>query len=293
MREAMIEHREDLARKGLTEALRLRKHHNFALNEAVCPYDLAEKLGVRVYFDDSMPSMEGAYVNDEPPKIIVTSLRSIGRMAYSCAHEIGHNVFGHAGHVNQAPENPEKIKWSREEFLAEVFAGFLLMPSIAVRHGFSQRGWSCGNCTPKQVFVVAGWLGVGYTTLVNHMCHSLKRITITKAKELCKVPVKTIKRDMVGKEWRENVFWVDRHWIGRPIDVQVGDIIIAQEGFGLEGNVAEPVSVGTVRQAFKGVRPGIGRLSADDGSWAAFVRVSRREYKGWGRYRHLEDPEHE
>jgi len=289
----MMERRKDLARKGLTEALRLRQHHKMELHEALCPYDLADKLGVRVYFDDSMPSMEAAYFSDEPPKIIVTSLRPFGRMAYSCAHEIGHHVFGHGIHVDQKLENPEKIELSREEFLAEVFAGFLLMPNLAVRHGFSKRGWSYVDCMPKQVFVVAGWLGVGYTALVNHMCHSLGLITFGKAKELSKVPVKTTKRDLVGEELRENVFWVDRHWIGRPIDVQVGDIIIAEEGLGLEGNVAEPVSVETAKQTFKGVRPGIGRLSAADGSWAAFLRVSRREYKGWGRYRHLEDPEHE
>jgi hypothetical protein len=259
----------------------------------VCPYDLAEKLGVRVYFDDSMPSMEGAYVNATAAKIIVTSLRPIGRMAYSCAHEIGHHAFGHGSHIDEIMEKPDKAKKNPEEFLAEVFAGFLLMPNLAVRHGFSRRGWSYNDCMPKQVFVVAGWLGVGYTTLVNHMCHSLRLITLSKAKELCRVPVKTTKRELTGEEFRENVFWVDRHWTGRPVDVQVGDIIIAEEGLGLEGNVAEPVSVETAKRAFKGVRPGIGRLSAADGSWAAFLRISRREYQGWGRYRHLEDPEHE
>ena len=125
------------------------------------------------------------------------------------------------------------------------------------------------------------------------MCHSLKLITSARAKELCKVPIERIKKELVGKQFQNDVFWVSRPWVGRPIDVHVGDIIVAEEGLGLEGNVAELVSVETAKQTFKGVRPGIGRLSATDGSWAAFLRVSRREYKGWGRYRHLEDPERE
>lgn len=284
--------RKDLARNGLIEALRLRQAHKVELHEAVCPYDLTEKMGIKVYFDNSMPSMEAAYIDDTPPKIIVTSLRPTGRMAYSCAHELGHHVFGHGSHIDEIMENPDRIKHSDQEFLAEVFAGFLLMPKLAVSYGFSRRQWSCHDCTPKQVFVVSGWLGVGYSALVNHMCHSLKMISLEKAKRLCKVPVKRIKRELIGKELKYNLFWVDQYWIGRPIDIQVGDVIIVEESFRFEGNAAEPTSLGLAMKSFVGIRPGIGRLY-DDGSWATFVRVSRQEYKGWSRYRHLENTENE
>lgn len=289
----MMERRKHLARQGLTEALRLRQQYHIKLNEALCPYDLAEKLGIKVYFDNSMPSMEAAYINSKPSKIIVTSLRPIGRMAYSCAHEIGHHVFGHGSHIDEVKEQTQKTKKSSEEFLAEVFAGFLLMPKLAVNYGFSQRKWSCHDCTPKQVFIIAGWLGVGYTTLVTHMCHTLKLITTTKAKELCKVLPGRIKKELVGKQFQKNVFWIDRLWVGRPIDVCVGDLIITGKTLEFEGHIAEPIPLRLAEHAFLALHPGIGRLQTHDGSWSMFVRVSRKEYKGWGRYRHLEDPEHE
>jgi hypothetical protein len=72
----------DLARLGLTEALHVRSLHDVKLYESICPYDLAEKVGIRVYFD-AMPSMEGAYINDEPPRIILSALRPPGRTSYT------------------------------------------------------------------------------------------------------------------------------------------------------------------------------------------------------------------
>jgi len=284
--------RNDLARIGLTEALHIRTAHNIKLYEPICPYDLAEKLDIRVYFD-AMPSMEGAYINDEPPRIILSALRPSGRAAYTCAHEIGHHVFNHGSRIDELFENPDKIQQNRDEFLADVFAGFLLMPKLAVSYGFSQRKWSINDFTPEQAFVVAGWLGVGYTTLINHICYSFRLISSDKAKELCKVPLKKIKRNLIGQEVQENIFLVDRYWVGRPIDIQVGDLIIFQEDVILDRKVVKSMSVSSKKREFQGLHPGIGRFYNNDDSWSAFVRVSRKEYTGQARFRHLEDPEHE
>jgi len=276
----------------LTEALRIRSAQKIELYEPICPYDLAEKLDIRVYFD-AMPSMEGAYINDEPPRIILSALRPAGRTSYNCAHEIGHHVFNHGSRIDEIFENPDKIQQNREEFLADVFAGFLLMPKLAVSYGFSQRKWSINDFTPEQAFVVAGWLGVGYTTLINHICYSFRLISSDKAKELCKVPLKKIKRNLIGQEVQENIFLVDRYWVGRPIDIQVGDIVVFQEDVFLDEKMFNSMLVSSEKREFKGLHPGIGRFYNNDGSWSAFVRVSRKEYKGQARFRHLEDPEHE
>ena len=284
--------RNDLARVGLTEALHIRTAHNIKLYEPICPYDLAEKLDIRVYFD-AMPSMEGAYINDEPPRIILSALRPSGRAAYTCAHEIGHHVFNHGSRIDELFENPDKIQQNRDEFLADVFAGFLLMPKLAVSYGFSQRKWSINDFTPEQAFVVAGWLGVGYTTLINHICYSFRLISSDKAKELCKVPLKKIKRNLFGRDIEENVLLVDRYWIGRPIDIQVGDTVVFQEDIILDEKIYNPMSVSSEKREFQGLHPGITRFYNSDRSWSAFVRVSRKEYTGQARFRHLEDPEHE
>lgn len=282
----------DLARLSLTEALHIRAAHNINLYEPICPYDLAEKMGIRVYFD-AMPSMEGAYINDEPPRIILSALRPAGRTSYTCSHEIGHHVFNHGSRIDELFENPIKTQKSHDEFLADVFAGFLLMPKLAVSYGFSQRKWSINDFTPQQAFIVAGWLGVGYTTLINHICYSLRLISSNKAKELCKVPLKKIKRNLFGRDIKENVLLVDRYWVGRPIDIQVGDIVVFQEKVILDEKLFNPMLVLSEKCEFVGLRPGIGCFYNNDGSWSAFVRVSRKEYTGQARFRHLEDPEHE
>lgn len=78
----------ELARKAVYEALRLRKQQDLQLWQAICIYDLAEELGLRVYFD-AIPSMEGMYMNGSPPRIILSSLRPTGRMVYTCIMRSG------------------------------------------------------------------------------------------------------------------------------------------------------------------------------------------------------------
>jgi len=284
--------RDDLARLGLTEALKVRSDNKIKLHESICPYDLAEHIGIKVYLD-ALPSTEGAYFNIEPPRIIISALRPAGRLSYTCAHEIGHHIFNHGTRADELFDNPDIIRQNREEFLADVFAGFLLMPKLAVSYGFSQRRWSINDFTPDQAFIVAGWLGVGYTTLINHISYSLRLIRSDIAKELCKTPLKRIKRNIFGRDIKENILLVDRYWIGRPIDIQIGDLIIFQENVILDEKMFNPMSVLLEKREFRGLHPGIGRFYKDDGSWSAFVRVSRKEYTGQARFRHLEDPEHE
>jgi hypothetical protein len=41
----------------------------------------------------------------------------------------------------------------------------------------------------------------------------------------------------------------------------------------------------------RAVRPGLSRVLRPSANWACFLRVSRRQYVGLARYRHLEDPD--
>src|SRR5437764_415744 len=63
-----------------------------------------------------------------------------------------------------------------DEYAANAFAGFLLMPKIGVRRAFVTRGWAISNPQPEQAFVVACHFGVGYLTLVNHLAYGLRAI---------------------------------------------------------------------------------------------------------------------
>lgn len=284
-----------LARNAATEALRVRRRHGLQLWQAICVYDLAEqKLGLKVYFD-AIPSMEGMYMDGSPPRIILSSVRPQGRMVYTCAHEIGHYIFGHGARVDDVGEAADgSTRWvEREEYLAECFAGFLLMPKVAVSHGFARRKWDISECTPEQLYVVAGWLGVGYTTLIGHMSRSLKAVPSERARQLAKIPLKRIRASIFGEEVEAHVVVVDQHWFGRPIDVQVGDLILFRHRIEFEGNCIEPMCSFQRERIYQAVCPGIGRCFGSGREWAEFVRVSRKEYVGQCRYRHLEDPEYE
>ncbi len=280
----------ELARSAVNEALRLRRSQGLKLWQAICIYELAEKkLGLKVRFD-AIPSMEGMYMNDSPPIIILSSLRPAGRMVYTCAHEIGHHIFGHGLHVDEKLEDYSIERLEADEYLVECFAGFLLMPKLAVSHGFAKRGWSISECTPEQLYIVAGWLGVGYTTLIRHMCSSLNMIVPRHAEKLAKIPLRKVRKGILNHEVADHLVVVDLKWFGRPIDIQVGDLILFEHDVGFEGTCIEPVRHLTLGGLFKAISPGIGRCYSKEVEWAEFVRVSRKEYVGQCQYRHLEEP---
>jgi len=284
-----MKQRIELARQAAVEALGLRRSQGLHFWQAICVYDLAEKLGLSVYFD-AIPSMEGMYMNGSLPRIILSSLRPAGRMVYTCAHEIGHHIFGHGAHVDQELGDYSIERLEEDEYLVECFAGFLLMPKIAVSHGFAKRGWDISVCTPEQLYIVAGWLGVGYTTLAMHMSRSLKVLRSRHSESLAKVPLRKIRASILGSESQDHLVVVDQEWFGRPIDVQVGDLILFEHDVIIEESCIEPVESSEIRGEFRAVCPGIGRCYSKEVEWAEFVRVSRKEYIGQCRYRHLEEP---
>src|SRR5438874_13211824 len=106
--------------------------------------------------------MEGTYLKSDPPRILISALRPLFRRVFNCAHELGHHVFGHGSTIDELQEDgQEKPAFEPNEFLVNAFAGFLLMPPLAVRRAFTLRGWRPETATPEQCFIVACSLGVG------------------------------------------------------------------------------------------------------------------------------------
>ncbi len=232
-------------------------------------------------------------MNLSPPTIILSALRPAGRMAYTCAHEIGHYILGHGARVDEELEDIDIGRLNAEEYTAECFAGFLLMPKIAVSHGFAGRGWDITEYMPEHFYTVSGWLGVGYTTLIRHMSSSLKILPSRHVEGLVKVPLRKIRRSILKQESKDHLVVVDEEWFGRPIDIQVGDMVLFEHDIVFEGNCIEPVRYSTPKSVYKAVLPGIGRCYSKEAEWAEFVRVSRKEYVGQYQYRHLEEPKDE
>ena len=279
--------RRAMARQAMAAALRTRRSVGYGLDHAVCVYDLAEKLGVEVRFID-LPSTEGMYSSASAPTIIVSSLRPPGRRAFTCAHELGHHYRRDGVEIDELVEQWDKPRFDPKEFMADCFAGALLMPKLAVSKAFAVRGWSMEECTPEQVFMVAGYFGVGYTTLVHHLRSALQVLPDARAKALLKVSPRKAQSLLLGWQTPQTVVAVDAHWTGRAVDVEAGDLIFVRGRAKSEGSCVEPSSDVEHGRLFRAASPGIGRLEAGT-TWSAFVRVSRRYYVGRALYRHWEE----
>lgn len=284
--------RRKLAQHATSSALRLRRDAGYSLQDAICVYDLAEKLGIEVRFFD-VASMEGMYSNSPKPHVIISSLRPSGRQAFTCAHEVAHHRFGHGIHIDEIADSRSRgPKRDPQEFVADCFAGILLMPKLAVENAFRSRGWHPSNCTPAQIYALSSWFGVGYTTIINHMRWGLGIMSDEKRNELLRISVKQIKKSFLGREVSENLAIVDNNWISRPIDLCTDDFMLASRETRLEGSSVEYVSDISGTKLFRAIRPGISRIEEGSG-WSSFVRVSRKEYIGRSIYRHMENVDDE
>jgi Zn-dependent peptidase ImmA (M78 family) len=294
LRSLTSERRTELARQALRAAIRLRMQLDVPSAAALCVFDAAEKLEVELRFVD-IPSMEGMYVKnsgpDLKPIILVSGLRPAGRQATTAGHELGHHIFGHGTRIDQyvagSDENSAPPSGNEEEVLANAFAGFFLMPKAAVEHGFKVRGYVPAAATPQQIYAVAGWLGVGYGTLIHHMRSSLDLLSEEKAKALLSIQPKRIRHELFGAALSTDCFIVDEAWSGRPVDMQRGDVALLKDPVAIEGDCLD-LSGETPdgRHIVKALTTGIGRIIGH--SWAVFARVRPREFVGRSIFRHLE-----
>jgi Zn-dependent peptidase ImmA (M78 family) len=271
-------------------ALRTRRAVGCAFLDSLCPYDAADHLGIDLWFMD-LPGSEGVFEKAATSVIVVSSMRPAGRRAFTCAHELGHFVFGHGTSYDQLINQPlETQAADAEEFLADRFASFFLMPKTAVANGFVRRGWDIKACTPIQVYTLASWLGVGYTTLIFHLERGIRLISNAQARLLLPIAPKRIRAEILPASVESDLYIVDTHWTGRAVDAQVGDFMLLPAGTTFLGNCVQQQGEHAGQMVFSGSVPGLGQFRHPSG-WASFVRISRRGFIGRGKYRHLEDPD--
>ena len=279
--------RRPLARQAISAAMRTRKAGGLNLDQAICVYDLAERLGIEIRFLD-LPSFEGMYCGSANPAIIISSLRPSGRRAYKCGHELGHHVLGHGVRIDELVDQKEQRRFDPHEFMADCFAGALLMPKMAVMRALVRRGWIIEECTPAQAYAISCYFGVGYATLIHHMHRALQIISSERAKSFMKVKPRQAQALLLGWETNQPVQVVDTAWDGRPVDVEVGDLFFVFADACSEGKYIELVSTTESGRLFRATNPGIGRLANNDW-WTLFVRVSRRDFVGRSICRHWEE----
>lgn len=271
---------------AVAKALQARKRLGIALEEAVSPLDAAEKLGVEVRLAD-LPSMEGMYVSGGRPTIILSSLRPFGRRNFTCAHELGHHAFGHGEQFDElTSDRSYRRATDSKEFQADTFAAFFLMPKSALENGMLRRQLKYDTLDPIAVYGLANWLGVGYSTLVNHMVNGIGTISRATGDRLLRSAPRDIRQQLIGTpSAAQQVILADQHWRGRSIDCEVGDLIRVPENCCYEGALAASPIVGFVQVQ----SVGISRIVYEEAGWSAFVRASLKNYKGRACFRFEEE----
>lgn len=289
----MIETKE-LARSAYGKAGQIRRLAGVSPAASICVVDFVHDRDVEIRFQN-ISSMEGFYYNDgvARPLILVSSCRPRGRQAFNAAHEYGHHVFGHGSCVDEVVDSASKRQPQPNEFLADCFAGYLLMPKLAVSAAFACRGWKLGECTPEEVFVVSGYMGVGYTTLIAHMRYSLKIISQQHFLKLKSVTPKKLKHDFTGGNQPCEVILLDKHWGNKAVDLCVGDCLLVPEDTSIHGTCLDFEMQTPSGLVFRAAKQGLDRALNEAEDWASHVRITRTHYEGLSQYRHFPEIDNE
>ena len=274
---------------AVREAMRVRARLGIEPTSSVCPLDMAISLGIVVRLH-AFPSLEGIYSPGAKPTIILSTERPRGRMRHTCAHELGHHLFGHGTRVDEYGID-EQRRWNSEEFVADRFATGLLMPKLAVAAAAKRRGWNAASLSPKQAFVLAQEFGVGYTNFVAHLERTLKVMNSRTAEALRRGgrKLRCLRRAVAGFDVGHDVFVGDEHWGARPIDIETGDIVVVPANAMFSGHCAQ-----VEREPMPhlcGITAGEGQLKLRTRQSAIRVRVSRRGFTGLAKYRHMDEPD--
>ena len=223
------------------------------------------------------------------PTVLLSSLRPLTRRTFTCAHELGHHVFGHGSTIDELRDDVESGTFSPNEFLADIFAGFILMPAQGVKRAFSTRGLAATTATPEQIYKVASSFGVGYETILGHLEYSLRYINAPRANILRKSRLPQIRERILDFATKSPLVIADRHHALGTLDAEVGTLVLLPQGAATDSGHIEPFKDTPNGTVFRAMRPGLARVSLRSGNWGAIVRVSRKDYADLAKYRHLEE----
>ncbi|MBI1247129.1 ImmA/IrrE family metallo-endopeptidase [bacterium] len=284
--------RTSLGRIAMHNALQLRRTLSVPRESPVNAFDVANALGVEVRFVDR-PSLEGMFFRGPNPKVLLPSWthRPTGRIYFSCAHELGHFRLGHGTHVDEYIEGMRGHgPKSDNEFSADTFATSLLMPRQAVLTQFTKRGWEVTSAGSVQLYMVAGELGVGFSTLLKHLRYGLKLTDEKWLTSNLRAKPKEIRQDVIGETNSKRLVIVDEKRANIPIDIEVGDEIAVPRDLVVKGN-STVVEVGhnSSFSRWTGTCSGISEILIN--GLRHHVRIARPGFCGMLKYRFLEDPE--
>ena len=284
--------RRRIAQAAIAKSLdvRARRKLNLDTRMALDIYEVCHALGISVRFVGI--SMEGMYVQN-PRQILISALRPYQRRAFTCAHELGHHLFGHGSTIDELVERAgDRWRANPDELLVQLFAGFLLMPVLGVRRAFAARGWDVRSADPGDFLTVASSFGVSYQALVTHLASSLDMLPAERARALGRIPLPKVRETLIGARSDRHLVVVDHLWSLPTVDVEVGTDILLPPGSEIaDGDevLARIERVGQ-RGLFRATTPGACKIDCPGRGQMVtrIVRVARFQYVGLSQYRFLD-----
>ena len=264
-------------------ALSARQRFGFALDSPCDVYELISKYGLTLRFTN-ISTLDGLYLNDGLlGSINISALRPSGHQHFTAAHELGHFLLGHGAHLDEKIEDMESN--STEEAMADTFARHLLMPKRAVLRGFRNLGTTLPTATPEQYYAVASWLGVGYTTLIQHARWTLGLINSAQLHQLTlKTPQQIKRRQVPSISWtgRKELWPLAGWWNGANVHLQIGDVVT--------GLASPPLDYFDIGDSCA-IATSVGQISATIfGGATVNLNIAKTDYVGMYQYRYLEEP---
>jgi len=220
--------------------------------------------------------------------IIVSSARPPGRQAFTCAHELGHLVLDHQSTVDDVLDlmtegEPAYQQDNVEEYAADQFAAFFLMPKTAVMAALRDRELDPERCPPSQLLTLAGWFGVGFSTLAVHLRFSLNVISPGRYDALRRLRPQALRREIIGQDFPGMVV-LDEAWRRPSVDVRAGDVVwIPRSNVVSDLPQIEAPKGGTLLHI---KRPGVFSVATPIHGTLQ-VRCMRQEFEGRSIYRYL------
>ncbi|MEJ5125002.1 ImmA/IrrE family metallo-endopeptidase [Comamonas sp. MYb21] len=258
------------------------------LKSPACVYRICELHDVAVRFNDI--NMEGMYDRTPKPRIHLSALRPLGRRAFTCAHELGHHIFGHGSTIEELREDQaNNADRPPNEILADSFASFLLMPTLGLRQAFAKRNLNPNSATALDMYAIACNFGVGQATLVNHLAYSLNMISLVQRDRLGRITPKMIRTELLGEVVSTPVTIADQYWTSSTLDMEQDALLALPPGVVVDASMLVPERDLATGRLFRAAKCGITRVVIPGTQWATYVRVARRQYVGLARFRHLEE----
>ena len=280
-----------IAVNGIKKADSLRTDLGLNMFQPVNVYDVCEKLGIDLRF--YRINMEGMYVSSDDStkaRIILSALRPFSRKVFTCAHELGHHLYGHGSKIDMIQqENGGQNTYNEDERIVDIFASALLMPVAGIQLEFKRRNWDLKTASPMQFFTISSVFGVGYQTLI-YNCTLNRLISRTKSNELSKYfPSSFLNKILKSEKKKGHLKIIDSKYRETTVDTEVSGYLYVPKGINLEGSHLKSVCETRNGVCYQAVKPGILRANNKDNDQTYFIRIQNFEYEGISEYRHLEN----